>query len=57
MLLSGSEEGVGVGVGDTTRSESPGSCMRLGKNRSGQDCSSPGTLFFSLRINSGTSDI
>lgn len=53
MLLLGSERG---GVGGT-RSESPGSCERLGKSRSGQDCNSPGTRFFSLRINSGTSDI
>ena len=51
MLLLGSEEEGG------TRSEAPGSCVRLGKSRSGQDCNSPGTLFFSLRTNSGTSDI
>lgn len=43
--------------GGGTRSESPGSCTRLGKSGSGQDCNSPGTLFFSLRTNSGTSDI
>lgn len=52
MLLSGSEEEEGG-----TRSESPDSCARPGKSRGGQDCNSPSTLFFSLRTNSGTSDI